>query len=254
MLVERFAQCFRLTGDTPCFHLGVAPSRLRQVTALTFGSRVGRKHFRALPQLNRLRFRRRSPPDSNDQLALNLPQAILDWTSAAYRRASLRSFSGFLANTKASAVSALNFWRERSSESRSAASRSFIRWTTCANSQTVSRPEPFAHSVLARGLVERHTSGVDSSWVFPSEGDARPMHAVTALRATEAIMRACGVADRRQARASPQTLRNSYIATLFEAGQTTLAVSEVLGVELITAERLKKAWQKWAQEKSVIRI
>ncbi|WP_323074103.1 hypothetical protein [Mycetohabitans endofungorum] len=51
------------------------------------------------------------------------------------------------------------------------------------------------------------------------------------------------MADRRQARASPQTLRNSYIATLFEAGQTTLAVSEVLGVELITAERLKKTWQ-----------
>ncbi len=116
------------------------------------------------------------------------------------------------------------------------------------------RPEAFAHSALARWLAERHASGVDSPWVFPGGRDGRPMHAVTALRATEAIMRACGVADRRQARASPQTLRNSYIATLFEAGQTTLAVSEVLGVELITAERLKKAWQKWAQEKSAIRI
>jgi hypothetical protein len=42
---------------------------------------------------------------------------------------------------------------------------------------------------LARGLVERHTSGVDSSWVFPGGWDGRPMHAVTALRATEAIMR-----------------------------------------------------------------
>ncbi|WXK34699.1 tyrosine-type recombinase/integrase (plasmid) [Mycetohabitans rhizoxinica] len=113
------------------------------------------------------------------------------------------------------------------------------------------RPEPFALSALARWLVERHTSGVDSPWVFPGGRDGRPMHAVTALRATEAIMRACGVADRRHARTSPQTLRNSYIAALFEAGQTTLAVSEVLGVELITAERLKKAWQKWAARQSV---
>ncbi|CBW77361.1 DNA integration/recombination/inversion protein (plasmid) [Mycetohabitans rhizoxinica HKI 454] len=60
--------------------------------------------------------------------------------------------------------------------------------------------------MLALGLVERHTSGVDSSWVFPGGGDARPMHSVTALRATEAIMRVCGVVDRRQARTSPQTL------------------------------------------------
>jgi hypothetical protein len=41
-------------GDTPCFHLGVVPSRLRQVITLAFGSRVGRKHFRALLQLNQL--------------------------------------------------------------------------------------------------------------------------------------------------------------------------------------------------------
>ncbi|WP_338861479.1 hypothetical protein [Mycetohabitans rhizoxinica] len=40
-------------------------------------------------------------------------------------------------------------------------------------------------------------------------------------------------------------------ALTFEAGQTTLAVSEVLDVALIAAEHLKKAWQKWAREKSV---
>ncbi|MCF2133816.1 MULTISPECIES: site-specific integrase [Mycetohabitans] len=113
------------------------------------------------------------------------------------------------------------------------------------------RPEPFAQSALAHWLVERHASGVNSPWVFPGARDGRPMHAVTALRATEAIVRACRLSATRQARTSPQTLRNSYIAALFEAGQTTLAVSEVLGVELITAERLKKAWQKWARKKSV---
>ncbi|WP_239025385.1 tyrosine-type recombinase/integrase [Candidatus Vallotia cooleyia] len=112
------------------------------------------------------------------------------------------------------------------------------------------RPEPFAQTLLARWLAERHISGIKSLWVFPGSKNGRRMHSVTALRATQEIILTSGVVDKRKARTSPQTLRNSYIAALFESGQTTLAVSEVLGIELITAERIKKAWERWIQEKS----
>lgn len=116
------------------------------------------------------------------------------------------------------------------------------------------RPEPFAHAALARWLVERQASGVNGRLVFPGGRDGRPLHAVTALRVTETIIRGSGLASTRQMRTSPQTMRNSYIAALFEAGQTTLAVSQVLGVELITAERLKKAWQRWTRRYNEKRV
>jgi integrase/recombinase XerC len=106
----------------------------------------------------------------------------------------------------------------------------------------------------------------DNGVVFPADIDhrdpcsQRAMHPVTALRATDAVVKECGLTlakDTRRvgltaqdvenfvARASPQTLRNSYAAGRFEAGQDAQAVSNELGVLLVTGQRLQTSWLEW---------
>lgn len=112
-------------------------------------------------------------------------------------------------------------------------------------------PEPFAVGLLRRWFAERtsglNEGGTQSTTLFPGQVDGGPMHSVTMLRITEAIVCASGVADVRPERASPQTMRNSFIAGMFESGASTVAVSESLGFALITAERMKVAWSQWKQ-------
>lgn len=106
----------------------------------------------------------------------------------------------------------------------------------------------------------------DNAVLFPGDIDRRDpcalkaMHPVTALRATDAVVKECGLTlgkDARRvgltagevenfvARASPQTLRNSYAAGRFEAGQDARAVSSELGVLRVTGQRLHTSWLEW---------
>ncbi|WP_425953228.1 tyrosine-type recombinase/integrase [Ralstonia pseudosolanacearum] len=108
--------------------------------------------------------------------------------------------------------------------------------------------ESFAVAPLKRWLEERALEEENiGNLVFPAIKDqAGPMHPVTALRVTRAIITAAGLMDDREERISPQTLRNSYIAELFESGESPLAVHFLMGfADVITAERLKVSWESW---------
>ena len=76
------------------------------------------------------------------------------------------------------------------------------------------------------------------------------MNSVMALRVCEAVMQESGVYTSREGAAaesiSPQILRNSFAATLFASGETTLGVQNQLGfAEEISAARVKAAWDSW---------
>jgi site-specific recombinase XerD len=75
------------------------------------------------------------------------------------------------------------------------------------------------------------------------------MHKATMLRAVDAVIEAAGIADSRAARASPQTLRNTFAADLFESGTAPERVGQWLGFQQqISAHRLYRAWQNWTGE------
>jgi site-specific recombinase XerD len=69
------------------------------------------------------------------------------------------------------------------------------------------------------------------------------------LRAIDAVVDASGIAASRVARASPQTLRNTYAAELFEDGTDPDRVGQWLGLQqTVSAHRLHRAWQDWMGE------
>jgi site-specific recombinase XerD len=77
------------------------------------------------------------------------------------------------------------------------------------------------------------------------------MHKATVLRAIDALMEAAGVAQTRSERASPQTLRNTFAADLFERGVDTDQVGQWLGfLQPISAGRLHRAWKTWAEREA----
>ncbi|MEX3960125.1 tyrosine-type recombinase/integrase [Trinickia sp. EG282A] len=110
-------------------------------------------------------------------------------------------------------------------------------------------PAPYAIDLLRRWLTERERSGCLGELVFPADLEGRPMHSVTALRATAALVLESGISDDRFERASPQTLRNTFAAEMFEAGESTKSVADSFGFAVIlTAERMKASWQRWRSE------
>jgi hypothetical protein len=75
------------------------------------------------------------------------------------------------------------------------------------------------------------------------------MHKATMLRAVDALVDAAGIAASRQSRASPQTLRNTFAADLFESGVEAEQVGQWLGfVQGVSANRLYRAWQTWIDQ------
>lgn len=114
-------------------------------------------------------------------------------------------------------------------------------------------PLPFARELLTRWLAVRAAVGCQGDLVFPSKLNGQAMHAITLVRICEAVTNGCGITVQdddvpkveRETRASPQTMRNSFAATLFEAGESAKSVSDSLGFTLITGERMMTAWQAW---------
>jgi len=77
------------------------------------------------------------------------------------------------------------------------------------------------------------------------------MHKATVLRATSEQIRLAGISEARSERASPQTLRNSYAAALFDSGIAMEQVAEAMGFrQIISAQRLRGAWDSWKERAS----
>jgi integrase len=118
----------------------------------------------------------------------------------------------------------------------------------------VTRLAPFAVDVLGAWLEARRLAGLPGQLVFPGSPSGRPMHKATVLRAIDALTESAGVAASRAERASPQTLRNTFAADLFESGVDTDQVGQWLGfLQPISAGRLHRAWKTWAEREASLR-
>jgi site-specific recombinase XerD len=110
--------------------------------------------------------------------------------------------------------------------------------------------QPFARHLTEQWLILRQRSGTAGALVFPATRAGRPMHKATVLRATADQIEQTGIAAQRVERASPQTLRNSFAAALFESGQGTELVAEWMGFgQVLTAQRLRAAWEVWKERR-----
>jgi site-specific recombinase XerD len=106
--------------------------------------------------------------------------------------------------------------------------------------------QPFARHLLVQWLSAREAAATAGHLVFPATRAGRPMHKATVLRATSDQVSRTGISAQRTERASPQTLRNSFAATLFESGHATELVAEWMGLgQVLSAERLRGAWETW---------
>jgi integrase len=111
------------------------------------------------------------------------------------------------------------------------------------------RLAPFAAAILDGWLAERRLSELAGNLVFPASPSGRPMHKATMLRAVDALIDPAGIAASRASRASPQTLRNTFAADLFESGVEAELVGQWLGfVQAVSANRLYRAWQRWTDQ------
>lgn len=106
----------------------------------------------------------------------------------------------------------------------------------------------FAIALLDAWLAERRRCEIPGDLVFPSSLAGRPMHKATMLRAVDAIIDAADIASSRTARASPQTLRNTFAAELFENGVAPERVGRWLGfMQPVSSNRLHRAWKNWQE-------
>ncbi|MFM0740793.1 tyrosine-type recombinase/integrase [Paraburkholderia xenovorans] len=111
------------------------------------------------------------------------------------------------------------------------------------------RLAPFAVAIVDAWLAERRLAELAGNLVFPASPSGRPMHKATMLRAVDALVDAAGIAASRTSRASPQTLRNTFAADLFETGVEAELVGQWLGfVQAVSANRLHRAWQTWMDQ------
>jgi integrase len=111
------------------------------------------------------------------------------------------------------------------------------------------RLSPFAVVILDAWLAERRFSELAGNLLFPASPSGRPMHKATMLRSVDALIEAAGFAGSRESRASPQTLRNTFAADLFETGVEPEQVGQWLGfAQPVSATRLHRAWQSWSDQ------
>ncbi|MGI4861854.1 MAG: tyrosine-type recombinase/integrase [Janthinobacterium lividum] len=105
---------------------------------------------------------------------------------------------------------------------------------------------PLAMRIIERWLAARMLAEVSGDLVFPAGRGGKPMHKATVLRAIDELVERAGLLGVRTARISPQTLRNAYAATLFEAGESDELLAERLGfAQLVSSKRLRTAWLDW---------
>jgi site-specific recombinase XerD len=108
----------------------------------------------------------------------------------------------------------------------------------------------FAIALFDAWLAERRRNRIPGDLVFPASLSGRPMHKATMLRAVDAIIETADISASRSARASPQTLRNTYAAELFENGVDPERVGSWLGfMQPVSSHRLHRAWKNWQAER-----
>lgn len=138
-----------------------------------------------------------------------------------------------------------------------------LRWDHCITlrdkrSQFSHKTLPFDYAVQALNtwMHHRERMATEGNLLFPSDiktivKNGKPVtsiHPATVLRITEALIKESGVKALRgdAHRASPQTLRNSYAAALFEQGESPAHVAVRMGfVQIVSAERLFASWDMW---------
>ena len=114
------------------------------------------------------------------------------------------------------------------------------------------RLSPFAVAALDAWLAERRLCELAGNLVFPASPSGRPMHKATMLRSINALIDAAGFAKSRESRASPQTLRNTFAADLFETGVAPELVGQWLGfMQPVSAARLHRAWETWSDQQKI---
>jgi site-specific recombinase XerD len=114
------------------------------------------------------------------------------------------------------------------------------------------RLSPFAVAALDAWLAERRLTELAGNLVFPASPSGRPMHKATMLRSVDALIEAAGFAESRESRASPQTLRNTFAADLFETGVAPELVGQWLGfMQPVSANRLHRAWKTWSDQQKI---
>jgi len=86
----------------------------------------------------------------------------------------------------------------------------------------------FAQAVVERWIETRKTLGIPGEWVFVSSGNGRQMDAATLYRRIQRVMERAGVDL--DARESPQTLRNTFAATLADLGVPGEVAAGYLGL------------------------
>jgi len=131
--------------------------------------------------------------------------------------------------------------------------REGMAWVTIESANPIltrrTRLAPFATAILDAWLAERRQMELAGNLVFPASPSGRSMHKATMLRAVDALVDTAGIAASRKSRASPQTLRNSFAADLFESGVEAEQVGQWLGfVQAVSANRLYRAWQIWMDQ------
>jgi integrase len=115
------------------------------------------------------------------------------------------------------------------------------------------RLAPFAVAAVDAWLAERRLSELAGNLVFPASPSGRPMHKATMLRSVDALIEAAGFAESRKSRASPQTLRNTFAADLFETGVAPELVGQWLGfMQPVSASRLHRAWKNWTEQQKIL--
>lgn len=118
------------------------------------------------------------------------------------------------------------------------------------------RPFGYATQALTTWMHLRHRLGTEGDLVFPS--DIKPfvkndktitgIHPATVKRITDTLIEESGVRALRGDghRASPQTLRNTFGAELFERGESAALVAEWMGfANTVSADRLQASWEMW---------
>lgn len=117
------------------------------------------------------------------------------------------------------------------------------------------RPVEWAIQLLKDWLAIRAAAGTEGDLAFPTDVAPRirnhklnvNIHPATLKRITDGIIAESGVKAMREGhRASPQTLRNTFGAVLFEQNASPALVAECMGfTQLISAERLQASWNDW---------
>lgn len=87
---------------------------------------------------------------------------------------------------------------------------------------------PFARDVVRQWVALRAQMRFPGNWLFVASADGRQMDAVTLYRRVHQVMKRAGIDL--EAREGPQTLRNSFVASLFAAGVDDAVVAGYLGL------------------------